>query len=231
MRWQLSLLSIVLGGCSVVNATSDHRDPIPSSEFCSVFAEVACRGLVECCPSAAGVDFEACLGPAAAQCAQDFGTLAADPRTGYDADAAARVAAEGNALVDTCSLALSDWILQRTGFQSVLAGTVPGGERCDAPTIDDVAPIFSCERDDQSCVYDGTAWECSARRAQGERCLLTWDCQDGLYCAGVFGTGTCEPRQADGSLCVNDEACSSLVCRTGRCVPRTVEDVYCGMDE
>lgn len=225
-----SVLGMLLAGCSVVNAPGDHREPLSPTEFCQVYAEISCRGYLDCCPTAVEFPLEDCVRSAANDCAVEFGGLAIDPRTGYSEEEAARVAWEGSALVDDCSLELADWVVRRDGFQSVLQGTIAGGERCDVPSPprpEDVAPIFSCASRDQACVLSGSVWQCSARRGVGEPCFLTWDCEDGLYCTGLIG-GSCQPRQADGAGCAGNDACASLACRALRCVPRTAETVYCG---
>lgn len=239
MRARASLLAFaLLAGCSIVNAPGEHRAgggdaglaPLPGTEFCEAYAELSCHGYLDCCPSAAMVPIDECVVRAANRCASDFGALVVDRRTGYDDDAAARAIAEGRALVDACSLELADWGVRRTGFQSVLQGTVDGGDRCDQPSpprLEDFAPLFSCNDIDQACVLAGSVWTCSARRAASEPCLLTWDCQDGLYCTSLIA-GTCQPRQDVGAACSANDACESLACRDGMCVERTATTVYCG---
>ncbi|MDQ3037247.1 MAG: hypothetical protein M3Y87_32940 [Myxococcota bacterium] len=229
----LVVATALLAGCTLVNPPGEHQAPLSPTEFCRAFAELSCQGYLECCPTAVPVPFDDCVVMAANQCTSDFGALAVDSRTGYSEEAAARAAGEGRALADVCSLELADWGVRRTGFQSVLQGTLGGGERCDVPNpprLGDFAPIFSCESPDLACVAGGSVWQCATRRGPGDPCLLTWDCQDGLYCTGLI-SGSCQPRQDVGAPCTSNDACASLACRGGFCVPRTATTVYCGMME
>jgi hypothetical protein len=217
-------------GCTLVNAPGEHRAPISAADFCGPYARVACEAHYDCCPASRQItlSFDECVDAISRECAMGFGPLAIDPRTGYSPEAAARIVAEGRSYVATCDVGIRDWYTEREGFQSVLEGSVAGGEPCGTPSLSDFAPIFSCERRDQACVQGtGSEFECLARRGVGERCLLYWDCEPAMYCAGIFGFGTCQPRLALGAVCGNDVDCQSLVCVAGTCQARTVEEIYC----
>jgi hypothetical protein len=233
-RIHLGALALI-GACSVVNAPGDHRRPIPANEFCPQWAEVICRAAFECCPAGPPTDprftREECEREKALECSDQYGSLAVDPRTGYDEELAARVIHEGHAFVDACDVEFVDWFFARDGFQSVFQGTVAGGVRCDRPTARDPAPLFSCRERGQSCILTSPAlWTCQAQRDVGEPCLIDYDCrQPELYCEGPLFAGRCERRREVGALCTEKKQCQSYVCSGGRCAERTQNDVFCGL--
>jgi len=72
------------------------------------------------------------------------------------------------------------------------------------------------------CFVDGECWtsHCVEDRCvgmgEGEACLSTRECSDGLYCADFV----CAPAGApDGAMCDDDAACASRVCVGNACRP------------
>jgi hypothetical protein len=226
----------LLGGCFVVNDPSDHQElsAVSADDFCAEFAAVVCDAHQRCC-STADPDREACVTNWSAICAAGVGSLAADPRTGYDGTVAAEVLAEGETLSASCSVDVVPWFESRMGFQRVLSGTVAGGDECTPRNALDIPAYFSCTELDQACVQVAAGRSiCADLLGQGDPCHRHFDCAEGLYCegGGTFTEGNCEPRLPEGEPCTANEACASQVCDTAgtmTCVVPDPDVVYCAL--
>lgn len=232
-----SASSLLLGACSIVNDAGDHQqlEPVPVEELCADFSVLACDAYLGCC-DAATVTPEDCRSRWASGCADLVGELATDPRTGYDARAAAEVLAELQAFGETCSLEVLVWRDSRSGLQRVLSGTVPGGGDCTPSNALDRAAYFSCDDLDQACFPQAgvDTYTCADRSEIGGSCSLyvPYACAEGLRCDGatVLTPGLCAARLEDGQPCGSNQSCVSLYCdteTTGLCVTPTAEAVYC----
>lgn len=239
MRGRLLALALVLSGCSFVNDPASHQGgaaPIEPVDACRRLAELQCDGYFDCCSTAADRTdqlYMQCVEQARVKCTNDFGKLVVDDRTGYDPVVAGAVIAEGRGYVDRCDPDIVEWFTNRTGLQHVLTGTVEGGHSCTPRdtnlTSFDQAALLSCLGPDQACVASSlNDWVCRQRAPEGERCILYWDCVDGLRCDWSRLSGTCAQRVPDGGACASGPDCTSLVCASNLCVPRTQDSVYCG---
>jgi len=242
---------LVLGGCLVVDAPSNHMGgdsdasapdasllPVPATAACASVAAVACQGYESCCDTHS-VSMSDCVSAIQTSCAQHIGPLLADSRTGYDPDVAAEVLAEGQMLVAHCDPGIVAWYSSRGGLERVFQGTVAGGRTC-ATMANDAAAYFSCRDLMYGCIGDASSgFTCSMRRDNGLACHVDADCVDADYCEGlspgsnpVFGLpGRCQRRLAPGSSCTTASACMSYVCDTNgthQCVAATRQAAYCG---
>jgi hypothetical protein len=228
----LAVLATVTCGCSVVNAPSDHMRPIPATEFCSHFRDLLCRGYDECCPTPDPGASAACPEFALEICAAIVGGLAVNPITGYDELTAARMIAEGNALIDVCDVDWPDWFNSPSGFQSVLEGTIPGGMVCATGGDPTPAERYACIEDGQACNLRMSGnFYCGARQPLDGQCSVDSDCLDTLRCVGALGAilGQCQLRLPNGMPCTADAQCASFVCSGAVCSPRTPDTVFCGI--
>ncbi len=223
----------LLSACSLVNDPADHQalSPVPVEEICTEFATVVCEAHLACC-STATVAFQDCYSSWLSGCTNQIGSLAIDPRTGYDPRVAAEVLAEGRAFADACDTGVMAWIEARSGFSRVLTGTVGGGGDCSPLT--DLASHFSCMDLQQACLaagFNGAA--CQDRHPVGDDCAGNYDCAEGLYCKGdgFLVAGMCAERLAENQPCEDNSSCQSLVCDgdTKLCVIPTVDSVYCAL--
>ncbi len=228
----------LLAACSVVNSPGDHQElePVAVHEFCAEFAAVVCDAHLACCSSAA-VDLDDCRSAWTASCASTVGTLATDPRSGYDPRIAAEVLEEGRSFTATCSTDALVWFESRAGFQRVLSGTVAGGEECTPNEALDLPAYVSCDDLDQACLGTGGGISvCQDRRDVGEACGGHYDCTEGLFCEDFTPfilPGSCAVRLEDGAACTDDAQCASLFCpqATPRvCVTPTSDEVYCMLE-
>lgn len=237
------LLAIASGaalgaGCTLLHAPSDHSDPIETTELCPELARISCDARERCCPPDA-ITHQQCVDLTETYCARAYGTLASDPRTGYDALQAARALHELEARAASCSLDLIEWYNGREGLRSLLTGTIPGGESCTPRPIGmelDIPAWYACAEPSQTCAIAVGGFLCQAPTAAGGPCYLTPECTDGLFCTYDGSTGStpgrCEARRPDGTPCTSDDQCASLICSmaAGTCVERTTPRVYCGAE-
>lgn len=224
-----------LAACSIVLDTDRHRSgvvPIAATEFCAEFADIACTALRDCCPEPS-LDLEGCVSTATAECATEFGALAIDPRTGYDAGQAGLALAEARELVVACDPGIETWSNAPGGFQRILAGTIPFGEPCD-PNVLDVPNLFACA-DDGVCTQMGSAvepdWRCAPPTPQDGECTFDAQCAPGLRCSAAFQvvtSGTCQPLKANGLACVRNSECATHLCDV-TCRDATNDEAYCGL--
>ncbi len=228
--------SLVVGGCTLVNAPSEHlSEPVSTAEFCDALGAEFCRGFVECCEFApAGYDVGACVARRTSQCRTAAAELLDDPRTGYDPDVAGATLSRARAYVDACDPAFLSWYGSRDGLYAPLLGTVEAGGVCSASVMPTIAAFFACVDDDLTCRFSATNWTCSARVPMGEACTTIFDCEEGLFCEGLDRLGVCRPRRADGRPCDElDEngadECQSGVCFEGVCLTPTAQELYCSL--
>lgn len=239
-------LVLVLSGCSLLNAPSDHTGgdagpadappiPIDANQLCNELAQLACDAADECC--SLGEPTALCVTDVRAACDMSFGmTLLRDDRVGYDGARAAAAFAYARSLVATCDPDIFEWYDdQARGFPSALAGTILGGATCTpmslTPGSVDTPAFYSCASDTQSCIYNGSdRWTCTERAGLGETCYLQLDCDTGLFCerpgSGV-GAGTCAMERAPGQPCTEDGGECADVCYLDTCVEVTADAVYC----
>lgn len=233
---RLLLVSLVFGGCTLVNAPSDHvADPVATDAFCGALGVEFCRGFVECCEFVPdGYDFEACVTRRTSQCSGAAAELLDDPRAGYDADLAGATLARARAYVDACDPAFLAWYGSRQGLYAPLLGTVSAGGVCSETVSPTIAAFFACVDEELACRFSATNWTCSARVSEGEACTSFFDCDEGLFCEGLDGLGICRARRADGRLCNDMDAngadeCQSGVCLRGSCITPTAQELYCSL--
>lgn len=215
--------------CTLVLDSDRHQSdvvPVPATQFCAQLAAMGCASVRDCCMRP-DLDLASCTQAVAVECANDFGALGIDPRTGYDDVQAGFALAEARELAATCDPALYAWINAPTGFRSALAGTVPYGGSCD-PTLMDTTPLLSCA-DDGVCTLMGTEWFCNPPVPRGEECSFDGACEPGLRCTALvqfIGTGSCQPLKAVGADCTRDSECETYLCDT-TCRDATVVEAYC----
>lgn len=248
-----SLLTFVLlGSCTLLNDPGMHMGNVRDTseidaervvydDFCDELAAFGCEAGERCCTGASpGPD---CVAVLTESCDASFGrTLLRDRRAGYDEIAAARVLEEARALASTCDPGLLAWY--RTFVQEILAGSRVLGAECTPEALDggiDIAAFYSCT-DDNACIFGGIdRWNCLPRASVGAGCLFEPDCQPGLYCAGAFGSGTCQPRLPVGAECSpSRDVCEGVCicdaapvepdpCAAAHCVAPSVEAIYCNV--
>lgn len=229
----MRLLLVLLAGCSLINDPDDHRpggglDPVPATEFCGGFAEVACDAFLDCCSTAA-VDRDACILEEQADCNDRLRGLLLDPRTGYDPRVASEVLEEGRSFVTSCDVSITGWGANRTGFVRMFRGSVDPGGECTPMNVVDLPAYFSCRELDQACVSEGLFGSSFCRDLQttGGRCNLDSDCVDDLYCAPMMGGGTCAPVLATGEPCMEASDCASQFCGASVCEVPTTDRIFC----
>lgn len=229
----LGALSL-LAACSIVLDTDRHRSdvvPIAATEFCAELAEISCSALQDCCADPA-IDFQGCIDIVGPQCAQSFGALGINPRTGYDPAVAGLALGEARRLAAECAPSFEAWSNSPQGLQRILTGTVPLGEPCE-PLVANLPNVFTCA-DDGVCTQLGNLldpdWRCVPLSPQGGPCTVDFGCEPGLRCTVdiQFYTlpGTCEPLKPNGELCGRDTECESYYCDS-TCRAPTVDTAYC----
>ncbi len=220
-------------------------------DICMAYAELTCAGIFGCCSAAprppSPAQLTQCLTDAQIACANNAViNYTNDPRTGYDPVVGAEVFEQGRRLVESCSTDYLRWWTERSfGMQRSLTGTVEGGADCTPmqfwpPDQADVPALLSCEGTNLACRpgAGGVAdrWFCTQRQQAGGRCLVYFDCVDGLYCTEynlIEQTGTCRARLPNGSPCGGPTDCQSLTCldplggNAKICLQPTADLVYC----
>jgi hypothetical protein len=240
---------LLLGSCTLLNDPGMHMGNVRDTsavdaarvvydDFCNELAAFGCEAAERCCTAV--TPGPSCVADLTESCDASLGrTLFRDRRAGYDEIAAARALEEARTLGSTCDPGLLTWY--RTLASDILAGSRVLGAECTPEPMDggfDVAAFYSCTGDN-ACIYGGIdRWNCLPRAGMGAGCLFGPDCQDGLYCAGPFGSGTCQPRlpvgavcstTGDGEECQDICVCDAVGCATAHCVAPTSEAVYCNV--
>ena len=223
---------------------------ISPDRICAALAQAACEGAKRCCSTFTPTDaaIADCTSAQTARCQTQMMPLVSDPRSGYDAHAAATVVASFNASVATCDLRLVEFASARDGLLGMFAGTVASAGACPPADLNDGAAVVSCATPG-ICHIAGVGnarltGTCGSLRPAADPCLLDTECDPArsLRCdfnSPVPGTissrgeealglhGHCVARLADGAACARATECSSLVCENKHCVPRTPDRVYC----
>jgi hypothetical protein len=244
----------MLGGCSLVNDPGRHQGgdagaggvdggsadgglvdgghaPISAESACAVLAASVCEAYENCCSTPVR-DRATCERESLANCRERLDVFLTDIRTGYSAELAAQVIAQGRALQETCDPAIAQWFTY--DLLTVLEGTLPRTATCVtlADIVDgDYAGVFSCQRNMETvCRPVGGVlgnWECQGASNEGGPCNMILHCARGLYCTGNFlATGMCARQKSNGTACVSNEECSSLHCNAEVCTALD-EDIYC----
>jgi len=241
------LIALLLTGCTLVNAPSDHAaEPVEANEFCSELTSILCDGVISCCSTAATIPRDECVRRVNPFCASNYGPLISDSRTGYDAEEAGFRLATMRQMVAECSTAVLANLSSDDGLLALLTGTVGERGTCD-PTIterpDDGffdAPRFLACRSGLECTYalDTMDWRCLPPVANGAPCSVAAVCEPGTICVPVSDTeARCMDRFADGAACTAGGACESYLCgacdmmgNNCTCLPDDTRDqVYCAL--
>lgn len=228
-RSLVALLALTSASCSLVLDSDRHRSdaqPVAATDFCAELSRIVCAGRRDCC-TLPNEDFDACVTDRAIDCADSFGELAIDPRTGYDEATAGLALAEGRRLLASCDPALYAWGTALTGFRRAAAGTVPYGGSCE-PGLFDAAALVSCA-DDGVCVRTDGIWVCVEPIPEGESCTFDAACMPGLRCSTLAQfvlEGACLPLKEEGQACGRHTECASNICEV-MCREATVEEAYC----
>ncbi len=232
----VAALSLLSSACSLVLDTDRHQgqEAIPPERICERLARVTCEAHERCCAAEPSFNVETCVQNGAVECANDLGTIALDPRVGYDAAAAGQVLAEAEQLALDCDPTFDVYITSEEATGQVVPGTLQPGEACPTLLQGQTAGLFVCQGDD-ICLPDDRAnlfgtWSCVERVPLGSPCQLDDECQVEDRCSVLLqggNNGRCEPRKVNGRSCLRDAKCVSAVC-DGVCVSPTVEQAYCG---
>lgn len=242
-----AMLALGTSSCLVVTPPGAHMSPpVAVDDFCTRLAQVTCDGFERCCDDPAVLS----MAPTHSDCVQavqtnctsgtySISTAIHDPRTGYDPFVGGAVIGRMQDFVARCDPSMVVFTGRRDGFESALQGTVASGAQClNGNALMNYPAFLSCMDFDQACILESdlTHGSCNQRRAAGDRCVLDFDCAEGLYCQPITLsiTGMCAPRLANGSPCAaldgtpNHSWCASGYCYHGACETPTRTHVYCG---
>jgi len=241
------VVALLLTGCSLVNAPSDHAAaPVEADEFCEQLTSILCDGVIGCCGAATGFPRDDCVTRLNPFCTSTYGPLISDGRTGYDAEEAGYRLARLLQMTRECSTEIAAELSSEDGLFALLTGTVGQGGTCnptimERPEMDvfDSPRFLSCIGTLQcSFVADTSDWRCLPPVANGAPCSASALCEPGSICVAISDTeARCMDRFADGAPCASSAACGSYVCGAcdtagNNCTCRpddTAEQVYCAL--
>jgi hypothetical protein len=224
-------------GGRVFDAGDDPlRNRVPAGKVCDRLTTIMCAGEQYCCPRN-DRSLGACKQAAMNGCTSYLDPWSANPALAYDIDRAEAAFGEFEKRASACETGIVPWVISNAGFRGVARGTIEPGSSCftfeaGAPiTTDAIALLGSCAGPESySCMYDPPSrWMCAPRSDIGGPCFTDINCMDGLYCVTLGSLSKCAPRMPNGATCSSPLACESMNCdyTVSRCVPATLESVYC----
>lgn len=205
--------------------------------ICARVAAIQCAAQEACC-TAPDETVADCTAGALDECEMAVGSIAADPRVGYDR-AAMKTALD---TYEMRSLQCDPSVAERAvaGFASAFKGTVAADGDClpdggaDTKEVSDLfAALASCTNNaTTACLPSATDWKCTARGGAGSPCFTPINCQEGMWCdttdAQAIGDGVCAAQKAANAACNAPEECESFVCKSGSCAAKDdVQAIFC----
>ncbi len=203
---------------------------LAAEALCDELAAIACDANQDCCAAAStwpgaesGDAPSACVTAQLGACRGGLGKLARDPRTGYDAAAAASLVNQLREAASGCW----EQPVEYASFTAIFSGTGSDGASCTPESTSNHGlrlASLSCSDELACALYLNASGEtrgrCEARNAS--ICSHPLDCNADAWCdvadwkPGV--TGQCSPLKANGWDCSGDSQCESQYCdAAGRC--------------
>lgn len=215
-----------------------ERNTVQAGNVCERLATLQCAGEAHCCEQP-GRDFAACKAETVNTCRNSayLDQMTADMNTGFDPLLTSQRLLEFEQKASTCDISVSAWGETVEGLRGIMQGTIAVNGSC-APRALSVqgaaAALAYCQDPAQTaCMPDAAfiTWTCTARAAAGGACLTDLNCQSGLFCPQdnplMPKRSACEARRTDGQPCNASNACASLACKGGMCVPASVQSTFC----
>ncbi|MGE0322847.1 MAG: LamG domain-containing protein [Polyangiaceae bacterium] len=219
------------GGSGNGGSGGEPLKTLAAEDLCDELAAIACDADQGCCDSPAAwpgtgegeTQPASCTTTQLAACRGGLGKLAQDPRTGYDAKAAASLVNQLRSAANGCWEDKVDY----ASVVGIFTGTGTEGASC-TPESTNTSGLqlasLSCATELGCEIYLNASGEARGRceaRAEGI-CSHPLDCAADAWCdasgwkPGV--TGHCNPLKANGWDCASDSQCESQYCdAAGRC--------------
>lgn len=228
------------GGAPFYAGSDPARNNVLPGGLCARIATIQCAAQAHCCFAPAR-DVEACEAELRNSCAQELflDEIAANPITGFDADATAAILTEFEERSARCDIEIGAWGVSSAGLRGMLKGTLAPNASCKPAGVSAVtekaaqaAALASCADIDQyACLPMSILgdWTCAAKSGNGGSCITDDNCQPDMYCSNpsMAPLGKCAQRLALGASCANGNECSSLYCKAGQCVAAEQQVVFC----
>jgi len=220
--------------------TADAGDNPAPGALCKRVAQIQCQGEAACC-SSPGRTESACETAQLAVCAQTLSldAVAMDSVTGFDQTTSNAAIAQFDQLAKSCDTSIAAFGISTTGLRGIAQGTVDPGGTCNpaktgaTPVAATAAALVSCkDPSTNACLpaASGMDWKCQPRADAGGACFTDANCKDGLYCDNpmyMLTGAKCAARKATGADCTAGNECTSLGCKSGKCVDQTKDTAYC----
>lgn len=215
-----------------------ERNNVQAGNICDRLATLQCAGEAHCCEQP-GRDFATCKSAVVNTCRNSayLDQMTSDASTGFDAQLTSQRLLEFEQKASSCDISVSAWGETVEGLRGIMQGTIAVNSSCAPRSLSvqgAAAALAYCQDPAQTaCMPDAAffTWTCTARAAAGGPCLTDLNCQSGLFCPQddplMPKRSTCEPRRADGESCTSANACASLACKGGVCVPASVQSTFC----
>lgn len=229
------------GGVPFYAGDDPNRNNVQPGMLCPRLAVIQCAAEAHCC-FAPGRTVEACESEIRDTCNDELflDTIAANAITGFDPAAAAAAYMELESRSAACDLGIAAWGL--TALRGILKGAYNPNQSCKPPgtsAINDkpaqAAALASCKQlEEYACLPMSLLgdWTCAPKSASGGNCVTDDNCKPDLYCRNpnMQLLGKCAAKLALGATCTSGTECSSLYCKTGKCVDAEQQVAFC-LDE
>jgi len=218
-----------------------NRNKVSAVDLCTRLAAINCAAEAYCCPTPTR-SVETCQVDLTATCKNELflDQIAANPITGFDAEAAERAYTELERKASSCDPSVTAWGSSHEGLRGILKGTLAPASDCTplqalADPVSAAAALVACAQPQSyACGFTSLfdVWKCSPKVGAGGTCNTDNNCLDGLFCAleGAATTGLCSEQKPVGAACSGGTQCASWFCKAGKCVAADQSAAYCLQD-